>query len=275
VDTSKLKQPRFSLAELTGMTFLRELENGNSCRAKIVQKILDKDAQNPQQTKFLVKVGDNNYDEIISYNELSKIIEEQQEKQSETLDTTIWSFKGITSHKGPLLPTHPEYKGSSYNVLVEWDDGSESWEPLDTMIKDDPVSVALYASDNNLLDTPGCKRIKHVARSKKRMNRMINQTKVNRKGANYSFGVQVPRNAKQAIKIDAANGNTRWTEAMDKEIANIQAYNTFKDMGVVTYMAGYKKIIVHFVFAVKHDLRHKARLVAGGHLTEPKIEGSY
>jgi hypothetical protein len=65
-----------------GMTFLRALESGNFCRAKIVQKILDKDAQNHQHIKFLVKVGDNDYDEIISYNELSKIIEEQQELMS-------------------------------------------------------------------------------------------------------------------------------------------------------------------------------------------------
>jgi len=46
-------------------------------------------------------------------------------------------------------------------------------------------------------------------------------------------------------------------------------------MGIVPYMNSYRKIIVHFVFAVKHDLRHKARLVAGGHLTEPTMEGSY
>ena len=30
----------------------------------------------------------------------------------------------------------------------------------------------------------------------------------------------------------------------------------------------YKKIRVHFVFDVKHDGRHKARLVADGHLTD-------
>jgi hypothetical protein len=87
--------------------------------------------------------------------------------------------------------------------------------------------------------------------------------------------VQVPRNAKQAIELDQANGNSLWKDAMTKEIDNIQAYNTFKDMGTVNYVPGYKKIIVHFVFAVKHDLRHKARLVAGGHLTDPTMEGSY
>jgi hypothetical protein len=37
-----------------------------------------------------------------------------------------------------------------------------------------------------------------------------------------------------------------------KEIENIQSYQTFKDMGKVTHVSGYKKIIVHFVFAVKH-----------------------
>jgi uncharacterized membrane protein len=45
-------------------------------------------------------------------------------------------------------------------------------------------------------------------------------------------------------------------------------YSTFEDKGQVKYSNGYKNIHVHFVL-VKHDLRHKARLVAGGHLTDP------
>jgi hypothetical protein len=40
-------------------------------------------------------------------------------------------------------------------------------------------------------------------------------------------------------------------------------------------VADYKKIIVHYVFAVKNDLLHKARLVAGGHLAHPTIDGTY
>ena len=38
---------------------------------------------------------------------------------------------------------------------------------------------------------------------------------------------------------------------------------------------GYQKISVHLIFAVKHDGRHKARLVAGGHLTPDPIESIY
>ena len=38
---------------------------------------------------------------------------------------------------------------------------------------------------------------------------------------------------------------------------------------------GYKRIPVHFVYDVKHDGRHKARLVAGGHLTGTPLESVY
>ena len=38
---------------------------------------------------------------------------------------------------------------------------------------------------------------------------------------------------------------------------------------------GYHRIKVHLVFAVKFDARHKARLVADGHLTAEPIENIY
>lgn len=79
-------------------------------------------------------------------------------------------FKEIKGHQGPLRKTHPEYKGSAYNVLVQWEDGSETYEPLDEMIKDDPVSIASYAVENNLLDTPGWKRVRHIAKNQKKLD---------------------------------------------------------------------------------------------------------
>ena len=35
-----------------------------------------------------------------------------------------WLFKGITAHEGPLSSKHPNYNGSKYNLLVQWEDGS-------------------------------------------------------------------------------------------------------------------------------------------------------
>ena len=65
----------------------------------------------------------------------------------------------------------------------------------------------------------------------------------------------------------------------------INEYKAFQDHGKAQYDPksrkvsnapnGYQKIRVHLIFAVKHDGRHKARLVAGGHLTPDPIESIY
>jgi hypothetical protein len=43
----------------------------------------------------------------------------------------------------------------------------------------------------------------------------------------------------------------------------------------MTPPAGYKRIRVHIVYDVKHDGRHKARLVADGHLTDIPLDSVY
>ena len=90
------------------------------------------------------------------------------------------------------------------------------------------------------------------------------------------YGFLVPRNYEQAIEIDAQNGNTKWQDAISIELHQIDEYDTFTDKGK-GFNPGpdYKKIRVHFVFAVKHDGRHKARLVAGGHLTDTPVDSVY
>ncbi|KAL7563771.1 hypothetical protein ACA910_020455 [Epithemia clementina (nom. ined.)] len=67
------------------------------------------------------------------------------------------------------------------------------------------------------------------------------------------------------------------------ELLQISLYDTFKDYrkaqwsnGKITNAPpGYQKIRAHLVFAVKHDGRHKARLVADGHLTKEPVETIY
>ena len=58
------------------------------------------------------------------------------------------------------------------------------------------------------------------------------------------------------------------------ELDQQDEYSTFKDVGD-TPPKGYKKIRVHLVFDVKHDGRHKARLVADGHLTDIPLDSVY
>jgi hypothetical protein len=97
----------------------------------------------------LVRIGDGEYDEINSYNELSNIVGEQYGRHMETSDT-LWVFKGIKSHQGPLSSARKYYEGSSCNVLVEWEVGSEAYHLLEIIIKYDPASVANHDPENNL-----------------------------------------------------------------------------------------------------------------------------
>ncbi len=182
------------------------------------------------------------------------------EEQS-TDDVSQWVYDDIIAHQGPLKPTDPFSKGSSYNVLVRLMNGEETFEPLYEMIKDDPISVAKYAKKQGLLDALGWKKLRKFARRIKKFLRMIKQAKLQRgpSGIRVKFGVQVPRNWKEAMELDAKNNSTLWQDAIKKEMDQIAAYGTFCDLGRgATAPSGYKKITVRLVFDVKNELRHKA-----------------
>ena len=77
------------------------------------------------------------------------------------------------------------------------------------------------------------------------------------------FGVEISRNYKEALELDAKNGNHKWKEATELEL--LDEYNTFKDLGKPSYNGkkliygpkGYKHIRIHVVYACKHDLHSK------------------
>ena len=92
----------------------------------------------------------------------------------------------------------------------------------------------------------------------------------------WKFGVRAPKNVKEARKIDKANGDHLWEEAMQKEVTQLKAYDTFKvlDQGKKA-PTDHTYVPLHMFFDVKYDLRRKARLVAGGNWTDPATEDIY
>jgi hypothetical protein len=101
---------------------------------------------NPTRIQFLISINDDESEEIITYNEILRYIEASDESEGDT----VWKFKRITAHEGPLTQTHLSFKGSSYNVLIEWENGEITSEPLGIIAKNDPVTCALYAKENDL-----------------------------------------------------------------------------------------------------------------------------
>ena len=70
------------------------------------------------------------------------------------------------------------------------------------------------------------------------------------------------------MALDKANGNTKWQDAIKTELSQLDEFNAFRLLAEgETLPEEYKQIPYHFVFDVKFDLRHKARLVADGNWT--------
>ena len=59
------------------------------------------------------------------------------------LEDGLYRFKSIKDHKGPYTPSDPEYNGSSYNLLIEWETGEYTWETLSNIIASDPYTCAV------------------------------------------------------------------------------------------------------------------------------------
>ena len=199
----------------------------------------------------------------------------------------LYNFRAITGHQGSLSPQDENYKGSKSNVMVEWETGEITEEPLFLIATDDPVTCAVYAKKHDLFHLDGWKRLKHIAKNQKQLTRAINISKIRqvRRSAVYQFGFLIPKDYKQALQLDEQNGNSKWNDATKLEMGQINEYMVFQDHGkaqidpksrkVSNTPDGDQKIMVHLIFAVKHYGRHKARLVAGGHLTPDPIESIY
>jgi hypothetical protein len=85
------------------------------------------------------------------------------------------------------------------------------------------------------------------------------------------YGFLVSQNHEQVMQFNKENGNTKWQDVELLKLTQIDDYQSFVDKGHKFRPEGYTKITIHFVYAVKHDGRHKAQSVAGGHTTETPI----
>ena len=81
----------------------------------------------------------------MSYNDIINHVLNQEDKD------IMQKFKCIVSNEVPLIAYCPNYKVLRYNFMVYWDTGYTTTEPIDNITSDDPVTCAMYADENNLL----------------------------------------------------------------------------------------------------------------------------
>jgi hypothetical protein len=133
--------------------------------------------ENPsyENVKFILQVDGDKADAIVGYNEVIEQMNQHlaDEFNEESYGIKTWKFRKLIGHQGPLSPRDRKYKGCTWNVLVEWETGEVTTEPLNQMEMDNPISCAVYAQKNDLLDTPGWKHFKSRTKQEKRMLREL------------------------------------------------------------------------------------------------------
>ena len=109
---------------------------------------------------------------------------------------------------------------------------------------------------------------------------MVKQAKLHslKYSPKYKYGFEVPRNYADAERLDRKNDNDNWKDANKLEHKQLKEYDVFIDKGrFADYIIsrGYQLIRLHTIFNVKVDGRHKARVVADGHLTATPTKSVY
>jgi hypothetical protein len=81
----------------------------------------------------------------------------------------------------------------------------------------------------------------------------------------HKFGIEVPKNWDDCMRLDKDNDNTLWYDAVRKEMKNVRI--AFKILnGEESVRPTYQEIRCHMIFDFKmEDFRRNARFVAGGH----------
>ena len=112
--------------DLIGRTFLLPPnQKGERHRASLKQKVIEiskklGEDQNAMvdNINFLLDVGQGRFQTIISNNQVLNYLEKDNQD-----DESLYKFRAITDHHGPLKKGDPNYNGSLCNVMVEWEIG--------------------------------------------------------------------------------------------------------------------------------------------------------
>ena len=67
----------------------------------------------------------------MSYSQLMDYI--QKGTDAEEDQDSLFKFRDIVAHQDPLESTDPNHMGTKYNVMVEWESGEVTYEPLPLM----------------------------------------------------------------------------------------------------------------------------------------------
>ena len=148
-----------------------------------------------------------------------------------------------------------------HEIQCTMKDGTVTWIPLKDMKESYPIEMAEFAVSMDLVESPAFKWwVPYVLRKRDQIIARVQHRLVKK---SFKYGHSVPSNVQEAYALDTQFGNTRWRDAIAKEMKNVRI--AFKILEPEENLPpAHEFVPCHMIFDVKMDGTAKARLVAAG-----------
>ena len=187
---------------------------------------------------------------------LDEIIDHRNDATALSAGTNMYhDINGIPQQK---------YTTIGHQVCAQWEDGSSNWVALKDMKNSYPIELAEYATRVKIDHLPAYSW--WVPYTLKKQTRILAKLKSKYWMRSHKYGCEIPKSIADAKRIDAANKNRLWQDAIDLEMKNVRiAFQLFN--GDPTTLKGYKSVTTHLIFDIKmgENFRRKVRCVGDGH----------
>jgi hypothetical protein len=115
----------------------------------------------------------------------------------------------------------PRCTTQGWDLLIQWKDGTMSWEPLKNLKESNPVQVAEFAILNGIADEAAFAwGIKDVLRC---CNCIISKVKARYWKKTHKYSFDLPKLVTAALAIDKATETDFWAKAIAKEMKNVRS----------------------------------------------------
>ena len=105
-------------------------------------------------------------------------------------------------------------------MCVNWKDGTSTWERLADLKESNPIELVEYALAQDISYQPAFDWWVHFTLKKRQS--IISAVKNRFHKETHKFGIEIPQRVSNTKRIDDANGNTYWQDAIAKEMNTIR-----------------------------------------------------
>jgi len=132
-------------------------------------------------------------------------------------------------------------------------------------------SSVLIFEATTFYPNPKKRRSRHAAQAEQAKDRAEDKATEGKSKRTFKYGLKVPKNWKDILRIDTAAGDRKWQDAVEKEVAALVMHGCFDFKSPDYKPSGeFQYCRLHFVYEINADLCHKARLVCDGSRVDPR-----